>query len=65
MSRSYEYDQEENPILFWILYGNIVDFSFIVSLYVSDLPNVTIGTSTSMMQICRVPYRKFACTRSI
>ena len=29
-------------ILLWILYGNMVDFSFIVSLYVSDLPNVTI-----------------------
>ena len=28
----------------WILYGNMVDFSFIVSLYVSDLPNVTIST---------------------
>ena len=28
-------------ILLWILYGNVVDFSFIVSLYVSDLPNVT------------------------
>ena len=27
----------------WILYGNMVDFSFIVSLYVSDLPNVTIS----------------------
>ena len=27
-----------------VLYGNMVDFSFIVSLYVSDLPNVTIGT---------------------
>ena len=26
-------------------YGNMVDFSFIVSLYVSDLPNVTISTS--------------------
>ena len=25
-----------------ILYGNMVDFSFIVSLYVSDLLNVTI-----------------------
>ena len=32
-------------ILLWILYGNMVDFSFIVSLYVSDLPNVTISTS--------------------
>ena len=31
-------------ILLWILYGNMVDFSFIVSLYVSDLPNVTIST---------------------
>ena len=30
-------------ILLWILYGNMVDFSFIVSLYVSDLPNVTIN----------------------
>ena len=30
-------------ILLWILYGNMVDFSFIVSLYVSDLPNVTIS----------------------
>ena len=30
-------------ILLWILYGNMVDFSFIVSLYVSDLPNVTRG----------------------
>ena len=29
-------------ILLWILYGNMVDFSFIVSLYVSNLPNVTI-----------------------
>ena len=28
--------------MYWILYGNIVDFSFIVSLYVSDLHNVTI-----------------------
>ena len=34
-------------ILLWILYGNMVDFSFIVSLYVSDLPNVTISTHTS------------------
>ena len=25
----------------WILYGNMVDFPFIVSLYVSDLLNVT------------------------
>ena len=33
-------------ILLWILYGNMVDFSFIVSLYVSDLPNVTISTRT-------------------
>ena len=32
-------------ILLWILYGNMVDFSFIVSLYVSDLPNVTRSTS--------------------
>ena len=32
-------------ILLWILYGiNMVDVSFIVSLYVSDLPNVTIST---------------------
>ena len=31
-------------ILLWILYGNMVDFSFIVSLYVSDLPNVTISS---------------------
>ena len=31
-------------ILLWILYGNMVDFSFIVSLCVSDLPNVTIST---------------------
>ena len=29
-------------ILLWILYGDMVDFSFIVSLYVSDLFNVTI-----------------------
>ena len=29
--------------LLWILYGNMVDFSFIVSLYVSDLLNVTIS----------------------
>ena len=29
-------------ILLWILYGNMVDFSFIVSLYVSDLLNKTI-----------------------
>ena len=29
--------------VWWILYGNMVDFSFIVSLYVSDLPNVTIS----------------------
>ena len=28
-------------ILLWILYGNMVDFSFIVTLYVSDLRNVT------------------------
>ena len=28
-------------ILLWILYGNMVDFSFIVSLYVSNLLNVT------------------------
>ena len=34
----------ETCILLWILYGNMVDFSFIVSLYVSDLPNVTIST---------------------
>ena len=34
-------------ILLWILYGNMVDFPFIVSLYVSDLPNVTISTRTS------------------
>ena len=27
-------------ILLWILYGNMVDFPFIVSLCVSDLPNV-------------------------
>ena len=33
-------------ILLWILYGNMVDFSFIVSLYVSDLLNVTIKYST-------------------
>ena len=26
-------------ILLWILYGNMVDFSFIVSLYVSDFTN--------------------------
>ena len=32
-------------ILLWILYGNMVDFSFIVSLYVSDLRNVTISTA--------------------
>ena len=33
-------------ILLWILYGNMVDFSFIVSfsLYVSDLFNVTTST---------------------
>ena len=35
------------PVIFvrvrpgWILYGNVVDFSFIFSLYVSDLVNVT------------------------
>ena len=29
--------------LLWILYGNMVDFSFIVSLYVSDLHHVTIS----------------------
>ena len=27
-------------------YGDMVDFSFIVSLYVSDLPNITISTRT-------------------
>ena len=31
-------------ILLWTLYVNAVDFSFIVSLYVSDLLNVTIST---------------------
>ena len=35
-------------ILLWILYGNMVDFSFIVSLYVSDLPKVRV--------LVRVPY---------
>ena len=34
-------------ILLWILYGDMVDFSFIVSLYVSDLPNVTIRYTSS------------------
>ena len=42
--REYEY---EYFTLLWILYGNMVDFSFIVSLYVSDLPNVTISTLPS------------------
>ena len=32
-------------LLIWILYCNVVDFSFIVSLYVSDLLNVTITGS--------------------
>ena len=36
------YEQVRHPL--WILYGNMVDFSFIVSLYVSDLFNVTIST---------------------
>ena len=47
----YEYKYEYGSvyplpcILLWILYGiNMLDFSFIVSLYVSDLPNVTIST---------------------
>ena len=35
-------DCMDTCILLWILYGSMVDFSFIVSLYVSDLPNVTI-----------------------
>ena len=36
--------QYEYPVqVICILYGNMVDFSFIVSLYVSDLPNVTIS----------------------
>ena len=34
-------------------YGNMVDFPFIVSLYVSDLPNVTISTV-----LVRVPTRR-------
>ena len=32
-------------ILLWILYGNVVDFSFIVSLYVSDLPSYRLYVS--------------------
>ena len=36
-------------ILLWILYGNMVDFSFIVSLYVSDLPNVTISNCSRLL----------------
>ena len=48
-------------ILLWILYGDMVDFSFIVSLYVSDLPNVTISTvpypHPSGLQYSTVPYQ--------
>ena len=45
-------------ILLWILYGNMVDFSFIVSLYVSDLPNVTISTRTMVVfERVRAPTR--------
>ena len=36
------------PLMDTVLYGNMVDFSFIVSLYVSDLPNVTISTGYDM-----------------
>ena len=31
--------------------GNMVDFSFIVSLYVSDLPNVTISTNENLATV--------------
>ena len=58
-------------ILLWILYGNMVDFSFIVSLYVSDLFNVTISTGTAQQGpsgtfSCRArtrshPYRSHKC----
>ena len=44
MAGRYWYEYSYTCILLWILYGNMVDFSFIVSLYVSDLPNVTIST---------------------
>ena len=54
-------------ILLWILYGNMVDFSFIVSLYVSDLLNVTTSTSTHhkffcigfclAFSVCQSPFR--------
>ena len=44
----YSYSYEYSTVLvyplmdLWILYGNMVDFSFIVSLYVYELLNVTI-----------------------
>ena len=37
-------------ILLWILYGNMVDFSFIVSLYVSNFLNVTTSTKGRTIQ---------------
>ena len=52
-------------IFLWILYGNIVDFPFIVSLYVSDLPNVTISTECHISSLC-VRYNfhyAVSCTR--
>ena len=66
-------------ILLWILYGNMVDFSFIVSLYVSDLPNVTIrvlvygekpacvsnGVGTVLCVRYAVTYRCPHCTKRL
>ena len=53
-------------ILLWILYGNMVDFSFIVSLYVSDLPNVTISTVQQLpnLRTHTIRYRYFKPSRN-
>ena len=39
----------------------MVDFSFIVSLYVSDLPNVTISTVTVPILVCLCEY-EYTCS---
>ena len=48
VSYAYSYSKTIATVQYEYRTGNMVDFSFIVSLYVSDLPNVTIST---------VPYR--------
>ena len=52
-------------ILLWILYGNMVDFSFIVSLYISELLNVLQYISTSSYPWYRTVLYYEYCNRTV